>query len=128
MTELPRPVSPEPAKSTSGVTIGGRHFSGGLIAAIVVATVVIAGSFSGVGGGNDGGSGGMNLGEAFCSDLRSGASVFQIISSAPDSFDASDDGIPARVFVWAERECPDELGTNVGLRGYLDANGLDPDD
>lgn len=68
-----------------------------------------------------------DLGEAFCADLESGLGVAQILADAPaDMFDSPLDAA-ANVSLYTEDHCPQELETNEGLRSFLDANGIDPD-
>jgi hypothetical protein len=75
--------------------------------------------------GDDDGDG-TDLAEAFCADLESGLSIAQITRSFPDVY-GDDVNIPAQVSVLVEDACPERLESDEALRGFLEANGFDPD-
>jgi hypothetical protein len=69
-----------------------------------------------------------DLSGAYCADLRDGASVASLAGSASQVIDdMTPERYAARVFVWVEGSCPEQLDSNEGLRGFLEANGIDPD-
>jgi hypothetical protein len=88
--------------------------------ATVAAAVVLLASCS-----SDGGD--MSPSEAFCSDLRSGLSVFQILQPQVESGRYTPEQAADRAYGFAAISCPDELRNNQGLRGYLEGWGINPD-
>lgn len=69
-----------------------------------------------------------DLSGAYCADLESGASIASLAASASQVIDdMTPERYAARVFVWVEDSCPEQLDSNQGLRGFLEANGIDPD-
>lgn len=66
-----------------------------------------------------------SLSEAFCNDLRDGASLFSLYAVV--SRDMPPDEFADRAYGYAAISCPDQLRTNPRLRDFLDAWGIDPD-
>lgn len=64
--------------------------------------------------------------EEYCNDLKDGLSVFQIYEGVKDQYPN-----PAEfadlAYGFASISCPEQLKTNEGLRGYLEAWGINPD-
>lgn len=89
-----------------------------LVLAVLAATLVLVGC----GGGDDGED--PALSEAFCRDLDSGLSVAQTFSGQ-NLYEPEE--LPDRAWGMALASCPEQLHTNEGLRGFLEANGIDPD-
>jgi hypothetical protein len=90
---------------------------------LAASSVAALGLVAGCGGS----SGNMSLSEAFCSDLRKGLTPVQILGPAVrngtyDARTAAD-----RAYGFAANECPEQLQTNEGLRGYLEGMGINPD-
>lgn len=63
---------------------------------------------------------------AFCADLKSGLTVFQIYQGVktkyPDPAEYAD-----LAYGFAAISCPEQLTTNEDLRNYLDGWGINPD-
>lgn len=72
-------------------------------------------------------TGSLTLGEAFCNDLRAGASPFQILSPKVRDGTYTAQKAADLAYGWAANDCPDQLATNEALRGYLDGMGINPD-
>lgn len=66
--------------------------------------------------------------EAFCSDLESGLSVFQIFEGGLDggSYDSIEE-FADLAYGYAAVSCPDTLQEDEGLRGFLEEWGINPD-
>ena len=65
------------------------------------------------------------LSEAFCSDVKSGMSPFQIYSGVKDQYTIKD--FADRAYGFAAISCPAELKTNAGLRSFLVSWKINPD-
>ena len=65
------------------------------------------------------------LSEAFCSDVKSGMSPFQIYSGVKDQYTIKD--FADRAYGFAAISCPAELKTNDGLRSFLVSWKINPD-
>jgi len=78
---------------------------------------------------NSGSPGGenMSLSQAFCADLESGLSIFQIFRSIQDYSDETIEEFADTAYGFAAISCPDELATNSGLRGFLESWDINPD-
>lgn len=73
-------------------------------------------------------AGPSDLSDAYCADLRAGASVASLAGSAAQVInDMTPQRYAAQALVWVRASCPEQLRTNGSLRGFLDANGIDPD-
>lgn len=68
------------------------------------------------------------LSEAFCNDLESGLSVFQIYEGGLSSgaYETPEE-FADLAYGFAATTCPSQLTDNEGLRGYLESWGVDPD-
>jgi hypothetical protein len=111
-----KPAFPEPAKSTSGITIGGRHFSRTSVAILAVCIVVALPALFGMGG-SDGSS--PSPSEAFCNDLRDGATIMNLWDreTDPEKFAGKSYG---RMAI----SCPEQLER---FRGYFEGWGINID-
>jgi len=89
--------------------------------AIVLAPVLALTILVEVASSNDG----PKLSEAFCNDLESGATPFQIWRGVKNDYE------PAKfadlAYGFAAISCPEQLRSNDGLRGYLEGWGINPD-
>ena len=74
---------------------------------------------------SDGGS--STLSEAFCNDLRAGASPFQILSPKVKDGTYTPQEAADRAYGMAPIGCPEQLTSNEALRGYLEGFGINPD-
>lgn len=61
------------------------------------------------------------ISEAFCNDLRNGATVMNLYDGS-DPQDYADD-----VYGRVALSCPEQLDTNEGLRSYLESWGITPE-
>ena len=68
------------------------------------------------------------LSEAFCNDLESGLSLFQIYEGGLSSgaYETPEE-FADLAYGFAATTCEDQLTDNEGLRGYLESWGVDPD-
>lgn len=66
-----------------------------------------------------------SLSSAFCSDLKSGASLFQLYSVVNDEY--SLEQFADYAYGWSAISCPEELRSNAALRDFLDSWGINPD-
>lgn len=92
---------------------------------VVVALVVVVLGMTACSG-SDGGS--NSLSSAFCNDLRSGLSPFQILSPFVSDGTYSPSEAADRAYGFAKISCPEQLRSNDTLRTYLENWNIDPDD
>lgn len=80
-----------------------------------------------------GGSGGSDaddplpLGVAFCNDLKSGYTPFQILNAYVKDGTYTAQSAAENAAQWARDECPEQLESNAQLRDYLEGWDIDPD-
>jgi hypothetical protein len=67
----------------------------------------------------------LTLSEAFCNDLRDGASLFSLYSVV--ARDMSTERFADKAYGYAATSCPEQLTGNARLRDFLQVNGIDPD-
>lgn len=81
-----------------------------------------------VGCGSGGGSDDvLPLGVAFCNDLETGYTPFQILNDSVKDGTYTPRSAAEMANQWARESCPEQLKTNEGLRSYLEAWDISPD-
>jgi hypothetical protein len=86
----------------------------------IAATLVAAGALTGCSGSDT-----MTRSEAFCSSLRAGSNPIQLYDAVRNSKTPAE--FASDAFGYAATECPEQLQSNVGLRTFLEAWGINPD-
>ena len=74
------------------------------------------------GGGSD-----TPVSDQICSELRSGMVPAQMYTPARQADYPDGEAFAGHLYGHAKIGCPDELATNEGLRGFLEAWGVNPD-
>ena len=69
--------------------------------------------------------GSLTLSQAFCNDLRSGNSPFQIYGGVKDQY--TPEKFADLAYGFAKISCPEELASNEFLRTYLQNWNINPD-
>lgn len=95
----------------------------------IVLPLVLGGGISvlltGCSGSDDNGR--LSMSEAFCNDLRSGASPFSILMPLVRDGLYTARVMADRAYGWAANECPEQLRQNELLRSYLQGWNINPD-